>query len=62
MIRPLLKCNLKRPSESGNYRPIAITNSASKLIEDLLLEKLEGYVQRAIISSVSNLNIQLMCA
>ena len=45
MIRHVVKCHSKSPTESGNYRPIAIANSASKVIEELLLQKLEGYIQ-----------------
>ena len=44
VVRPVLKCNLKSPTDSGNYRPIAVANSASKLFEELLLLKLEMYL------------------
>ena len=44
MLRPMVNCNLKSSTDCGNYRPIAIANSTSKLIEDSLSRKLEGYV------------------
>ena len=41
---PLLKNKLKDHSDPGNYRPIAITTISSKILESVLLVKLEPYL------------------
>ena len=41
---PLIKNKLKDHSDPGNYRPIAITTISSKILESLLLVKLEPYL------------------
>ena len=43
-IIPLIKNKLKNPSDPGNYRPIAITTIASKILEHLLLNRLQPYL------------------
>ena len=44
LVIPLLKSNLKDPSSSVNYRPIAIATAASKLFEMLLLDLMSKYL------------------
>ena len=44
-IVPLLKSKLKDPSNSANYRPIAIATAASKIFESLMLNRLLNFLQ-----------------
>ena len=44
-IKPILKNNLRDPSESGNYRPIAVATCASKLLEKVILHRMEIFLQ-----------------
>ena len=44
LIVPLLKNKLKDPSDSSNYRPIAIATAASKIFESILLRRLSVYL------------------
>ena len=44
IVKPVIKSNLKDPTDSGNYRPIAIASSASKLIEKILYSRLDQYL------------------
>ena len=45
VLCPLLKSSLKDPGDSGNYRPIAIATSASKILENIILNRLETYIE-----------------
>ena len=45
MIIPILKSNLKDSSDSENYRPIAVSNSISKILEKCMLNRLGTYLQ-----------------
>ena len=47
VIIPLLKCKSKDPSAVDNYRPIAIATALSKVLEQILLRRLEGYLGTA---------------
>ena len=44
LIVPLLKGKLKSPSESSNYRPIAIATAASKIFETLVFERIRIFL------------------
>ena len=44
LIVPLLKGKFKSPSESSNYRPIAIATAASKIFETIIYERLRKYL------------------
>ena len=54
LLSPLLKSSLKDPGDSANYRPIAIANAVSKILENVLLNRLESFLQ----SPVGNLHVQ----
>lgn len=43
-ITPVLKGNTLNPSVSANYRPIAISNSASKLMEKIIFSRLANFL------------------
>ena len=43
-ISPLLKSKLKDPTSSDNYRPIAKATAMSKLVELLILTRIEEYI------------------
>ena len=45
LIVPLLKGKYKDPTVSGNYRPIAIATSASKIFESLVHERMKDYLK-----------------
>ena len=45
LIVPLLKGKYKDPTNSGNYRPIAIATSASKIFESLVYERIKDYLK-----------------
>ena len=45
VLCPLLKSSLKDPGCSANYRPIAISTTASKIFENIILNRLENVVQ-----------------
>ena len=44
IIRPIIKNKLSDLRDSRNYRPIAIATCASKLVERLILERLETFL------------------
>ena len=44
LIIPLIKSRLKDQSSSSNYRPIAVATAASKIMESLLMDRLEDYL------------------
>ena len=44
LIVPLLKGKLKDPTDSSNYRPIAIATAASKLFEAIIFERMEKFL------------------
>ena len=44
LLIPLIKSRLKDQSSSSNYRPIAIATAASKVMESLLMNRLEDYL------------------
>lgn len=44
LIRPVIKNRLKDPTDSANYRPIALSSSASKLIESVIYERAKEYL------------------
>ena len=44
ILTPLLKSSLKDPCSSGNYRPIAQATAASKILEYIILNRLEGFL------------------
>ena len=43
VIIPLLKCKSKDPADVINYRPIAIATALSKVLEQVLLSRLNRY-------------------
>ena len=45
LIVPLLKGKYRDPSNSANYRPIAIATSASKIFEKLVYERIKVYLE-----------------
>ena len=45
LVVPLLKNRLRDPSDSNNYRPIAIATATSKVFERLILGWLSDYIQ-----------------
>ena len=47
VLIPLLKCRTKDPSDSSNYRPIAIATAMSKVLEQLLLARLQGLLEHS---------------
>ena len=47
VLIPLLKCRSKDPSDTNNYRPIAIATSMSKVLEQVLLVRLQDYLHTA---------------
>lgn len=47
VVIPLLKCSSKDPSDLNNYRPIAIATSLSKVLEQVLLSRLNDYLRTA---------------
>ena len=44
LIVPLLKGKYKDPTDSKNYRPIAIATSASKIFENIVYERIRNYL------------------
>ena len=44
LLIPLIKSKLKDQSASSNYRPIAVATAASKIMESILMERLEAYL------------------
>ena len=44
LVVPLLKSKLKDPSDSSNYRPIAIATSASKIFENLMFNRINKFL------------------
>ena len=44
LIVPLLKSKLKDPSSSANYRPIAIATAASKIFENIVLNRISQFL------------------
>ena len=44
VLTPILKSSLKDPCCSANYRPIAIATSISKIIENVILNRLNKYL------------------
>ena len=44
LIVPLLKSKLKDPSDTANYRPIAIATSASKIFEKIVLNRMSDFL------------------
>jgi hypothetical protein len=44
IVIPLLKCKTKDPSDINNYRPIAIATSISKVLEQVILARLQTYL------------------
>ena len=47
VIIPLLKCRTKDPSDVNNYRPIASATALSKVLEQVLLSRLNRYLWTA---------------
>ena len=45
MLVPIMKCKTGNPMSSSNYRPIAITTAASKLLELIIQYRISGYMQ-----------------
>ena len=45
VLSPLLKSSLKNPGLTENYRPIAHATSMSKIIENIILNRLEGFLE-----------------
>ena len=43
-VIPLLKCKTKDPSDINNYRPIAIATSISKVLEQVILARLQAFL------------------
>ena len=44
MLSPLIKSSLKDPCSSSSYRPIALSTAASKIIEHIILNRIETYL------------------
>ena len=44
VLCPLLKSSLKDPCSSSNYRPIAHATTMSKIFENIILNRLEGFL------------------
>lgn len=44
IVIPLLKCKTKDPSDINNYRPIAIATSISKVLEQIILARLQTHL------------------
>ena len=44
LIIPLLKSKLKDPTSSDNYRPIAIATAFSKIVEMVVLRRIDNYI------------------
>ncbi|KAG0728172.1 hypothetical protein GWK47_033047 [Chionoecetes opilio] len=44
LLVPLLKSKVKDPANSGTYRPIAIATALSKVLEKVVLHRLEAYL------------------
>ena len=44
LIVPLLKSKVKDPANSSNYRPIAVATALSKVLEKVVLHRLEAYL------------------
>ncbi|KAG0716442.1 hypothetical protein GWK47_009723 [Chionoecetes opilio] len=44
LIVPLLRSKVKDPANSGNYKPIAIATALSKVLEKVVLHRLEAYL------------------
>ena len=47
VIIPLLKCKSKNPPDVNNYKPIAIATALSKVLVQVLLSRLVGYLWTA---------------
>ena len=47
VIIPLLKCKSKYPTDVNNYRTVAIATSVSKVLQQVLLSRLAGYLWTA---------------
>ena len=63
MIIPIIKYKKGLITDPDNYRPIAITGVASKIMETVILQRLQVYIYiQRIISSVINLSTQQKCA
>ena len=45
LLKPVVKSSLKDPTDSGNYRLIAVATSASKLIEKVIYSRIERYLR-----------------
>ena len=45
MLVPIMKCKTGNPMSSSNYRPIAITTAASKLLELIIQYRISGFMQ-----------------
>ena len=44
LVRPVIKRSLKGPTDSASYRPIALSSSASKLVESVLHERMKQHL------------------
>ena len=44
VLSPLLKSSLKDPCSSNNYRPIAHATAVSKILENIIMNRLEGFL------------------
>ena len=44
-ISPLIKSSLKDPCSSANYRPISLSTAASKILEHVILNRIETYIE-----------------
>lgn len=47
VVIPLLKCKTKNPSDISNYRPIAIATAISKVLEQVILSRINQYLWTA---------------
>ena len=45
VLSPLLKSSLKDPSSTENYRPIAHATAMSKILENIILNRLDSYLR-----------------
>ena len=44
IVKPVVKNCLNNPTDSGNYRPIALASSASQIIEKIIYDRLMAYI------------------
>ena len=44
VLTPILKNKLKDPTDSTNYRPISVASAGSRLLEDIVLDRLKTYL------------------